>query len=87
MRSLFLAASAFTAGLLLGQTNSKKYLAEKRPSVALEGYIAYHFRCWLCHGQTGFGLKPCLDERLMKMDCSRCGVENVITVRASQKIA
>ena len=80
MRSLFLAVSAFTAALLFGHAASKKYATEKQTSSELQGYVAFHFKCWLCHGTTGFGLKPSLDERSIKMDCSRCGVLNALTV-------
>lgn len=44
------------------------------------GYRPLFFRCWLCDGITKFACKNSIKNKRFKIDCSRCGVENAVSV-------
>jgi hypothetical protein len=71
--------------LFSGRVASKKIepAAQKTAPIPPETFVIYHFSCWLCQGKTSFGLKPCADERQITMDCSRCGVQNVVKIKGA----
>jgi hypothetical protein len=45
-----------------------------------DGYRPLFFHCWLCKGTTRFAMKNSIKKKKFTMECSRCGVENSITV-------
>lgn len=89
MRSICQAISSLFAGLFSGHVASKKFEptqpAQPVP-ISPETFVVYQFGCWLCQGQTSFCLKPCADERQLTMDCSRCGVQNFVKIKAAAQI-
>lgn len=44
------------------------------------GYRALFFNCWLCDGKTKFACKNSIKKKKFTIECSRCGVENVVSI-------
>lgn len=47
-----------------------------------KGYKKHRFQCWLCEGETDFACRPLTKDKIFNIDCSRCGVDNQVRVRA-----
>ena len=45
------------------------------------GYKLLYFHCWLCDGITKFAYKIKPKKKQFTIECSRCGVDNVVTVQ------
>lgn len=46
-----------------------------------KGYWSLYFKCWLCRGTTEFACKNSIKNKRFKIDCCRCGVENLVIVK------
>ena len=90
MQSLFTAVSDFLAGILYGHYKVNTIVATPIPKVEENwppvGYRSLYFNCWLCQGSTKFACKPLKEnEKKYTIECSWCGVENVVTVVTNQQ--
>lgn len=45
------------------------------------GYKKFKFQCWLCEGETDFGVRPLIKQKIFNIECCRCGVENNVRVK------
>lgn len=79
MQSLFMAISDLIASLLY-RVDDVEVQATKDVEKSPEGYRPLYFHCWLCKGITKFALKNSIKKKKFTIDCSRCGVENIVTV-------
>jgi hypothetical protein len=79
MQSLLMAVSDFIASFLY-KYDVVEAKPEKGDREYPDGYRPLFFHCWLCKGTTKFALKRSIKKKSFKIDCSRCGVENVVTV-------
>jgi hypothetical protein len=89
MQSILMAISDLIAGVLNKLSPKKEEkkagkVKEKEPSVPL-GYRPLFFHCWLCDGITKFACKNSIKHKRFKIDCARCGVENLVTVNSPKK--
>jgi hypothetical protein len=78
MQSIYKAVSDFLASIF----NRKQVLEAKKDvkNDAPPGYRPLYFNCWLCLGKNKFACKKFTRERKFTIECSWCGVENVVTV-------
>jgi transcription elongation factor Elf1 len=75
-----MAISDFIATLFKPKKINK---VEAKPNDVVEvpvGYRPLFFHCWLCDGTTRFAHKIKAKRRKFTIECSRCGVENAVTV-------
>lgn len=85
MQSMFMAISDFISSFLYKADNIEvkaKGEVDKAVEKAPEGYRPLYFHCWLCKGSTKFALKNSIREKKFTIECSRCGVENTVTVNS-----
>jgi hypothetical protein len=75
MRSILMAVSDTVASLIQELLDEKKI---KGPAV--NGYTLLYFHCWLCDGRTDFAYKNTSQRKEFTIECSRCGVENRVTL-------
>jgi len=80
MQSLFMAVSDFIASFItkIDDVEVKPAKDERAPA----GYRPLYFHCWLCKGTTKFALKNSIKKKKFTIECSRCGVENTVTVNS-----
>jgi transcription elongation factor Elf1 len=76
MQSIYKAVSDFLASLF----PKGKPEIQKPKDEPPEGYKALYFKCWLCTGHNKFACKPFEEEKKFTIECSWCGVDNVVTV-------
>jgi transcription elongation factor Elf1 len=86
MQSIYKAVSDFLASLFFPKKdeNPKK---DEKPKILPkkqipDGFKALHFKCWLCSGHNEFACRKFTQEKKFTIECSWCGVENVVTVFA-----
>ena len=86
MHSLFLALSEIIMALIARPKVEPPppQPQKKISSNAPEGYMQYHFCCWLCSGQTGFSCPIPTQEVFFNLDCCRCGIENRVKVEPAK---
>lgn len=61
----------------------KTELKEKEKKViesVPKGYRLTYFKCWLCTGVNNVACKPFKTDRKFTIECSWCGVDNVVTI-------
>jgi transcription elongation factor Elf1 len=63
----------------------KAIVSKKSENIAPPGYWPLYFNCWLCSGVTRFACKESIIKKTFNIDCSWCGVENVVTVDREKK--
>jgi len=80
MQSIYKAVSDFLASLFFSKKDEKPKVTPKKQIP--EGFKALHFKCWLCSGRNEFACKKFAQEKKFTIECSWCGVENVVTVFA-----
>lgn len=81
MRAIFKVISEFLQGVLRRQVEVKvKTKSKPRKEKVPEGYLPSFFNCWLCSGRTNFACKSSIIKKQLSIDCSRCGIENIVTV-------
>ena len=84
MQSIFMAISDLIASLLYQHFYTKPYETKTAPIIEEEkvpvGYRPLFFHCWLCDGTTKFACKSFAKKKKLTIECSRCGMENVVTV-------
>ena len=59
---------------------------EPKPTVSdvPPGYRPLFFHCWLCNGVTKFACKNSIKKKKFTIECSRCGIENVVSINVPQ---
>lgn len=86
MQSIYKAVSDLLASLFFPKEDEKPKVVPKKqiPDVKQipDGFKALHFKCWLCSGYNEFACKKFTQEKKFTIECSWCGVENVVTVFA-----
>lgn len=80
MQSLFMAISDLIASFLY-KVDAIEVKAAPDVEKAPKGYRPLYFHCWLCKGTTKFALKDSIKNKRFTTECSRCGVENTVTVK------
>lgn len=80
MQSIYKAVSDLLASLFFPKEDEKPKAVPKK--TIPEGFKALHFKCWLCSGHNEFACRKFTKEKKFTIECSWCGVENVVTVFA-----
>lgn len=80
MQSILMAVLDFLMSLFY----TKKIESPKPKSEVPLGYRALFFNCWLCDGKTKFACKNSIKKKKCTIECSRCGVENVVSIITPQ---
>jgi hypothetical protein len=81
MQSLLMAISDLISSFLYKVDDVEAKPSKKTIEVPV-GYRPLFFHCWLCQGKTNFALKNSIKKKKFTMECSRCGVENIVTVNS-----
>jgi len=75
-------------GLFISVFKDKKPVKVKTQKIKTDvppGYRPLYFYCWLCNGRNKFACKTSIGDRKFRIECSWCGVENLVTVASLNK--
>jgi transcription elongation factor Elf1 len=59
----------------------------KKDEPVIPKNATYHFKCFLCSGETKFSTSVPLEPKRYRVPCCRCGMDNVVEVAPPQKTA
>ena len=80
-----MAISDLIAAVLCKFSPKKVKVQSKNIETALVGYRPLYFNCWLCTGKNNFACKKTIYDRKFKIECSWCGIDNLVTISAPKK--
>lgn len=84
MQSILMAILDFLMSLFYTKKIEVKPIEPKPKSEIPLGYRALFFNCWLCDGKTKFACKKSIKKKKFTIECSRCGVENIVSITPPQ---